>query len=296
MTLDIWILKDIMELIDSRKLAITLADLQKYQSDCEQKRRQLASARYSPSGLLEPQFNNGPEGSYLTQITNTLKDAEEVCAKAKWGDAKHTISLINIHAEYQKEECDWSSFAADLRTALGCIITAMWVGRFVRVSTQYSEYVNNDTLMGDAVQTAFPSAKEDIREAGNCIAVDCGTAAVFHLMRAVEWGVRALCVDLGVLTVPRKKATIPIEFSEWDKILDQVYPAVNAKIDALSPGPQKQEWQEFYFPLLLDIRGFKDAFRNHVMHTRQTYSQKAADDVLDYVRRFFVLLSTRISE
>ena len=172
----------------------------------------------------------------------------------------------------------------------------MWTARFVNVDPKFSEYVNNAALLGEGIRKAFPSASHDLEEAGNCIAVGSGTAAVFHLMRAVEWGLRALSVDLGVLDVPRKKATIPIEFAEWDKILDQLYPEVQKKVDSLPPSAAKQETQEFYFTLLHDVRGFKDAFRNHVMHTRKTYTQKAADDVLDFVKDFFMLLATKITE
>lgn len=284
-----------MRLLDSKSLSVTLADLQACQTHCDAMRKDIASRPRFPIGG-GPQIPTRPDDEYLTDILDNLKKAEEVCRAAGWKAAESTISLMNIHLERHKEDCDWSSLASDTRTAIGCIVTAMWDGKFVQVVPSYSNYVNHDSLLGESVKAAFPSAAEDIKEAGNCIAVDCGTAAVFHLMRAVEWGIRALCVDLGILTVPRKTATIPIEFSEWDKMLDQVYPAVESKINAMAPGPQKQDCQEFYFPLLFDIRGFKDAFRNHVMHTRRTYSQKAADDVLDYVHRFLVLLSTKISE
>jgi hypothetical protein len=62
------------------------------------------------------------------------------------------------------------------------------------------------------------------------------------------------------------------------------------------PGRQKQDTQEFYFPLLHELRGFKDAFRNHVMHARQSYTQQDAVAVLDYVDRFMQALATRITE
>lgn len=283
-----------MDLLNSKQLSKTLTDLQQFQSECEEKKRQ--SAANDNLLLGRKRIPNRPDDPNLERIITTLKEAEDLCKAAKWDAAHSTIALNNVHLTYNKSESDWSSLAVELRTALHCLMSAMWRYKFVQVSPAYSNYVNHDALLGTAVKDAFRSAADDIREAGNCIAIDSGTAAVFYLMRAVEWGVRALSVNLGVLDVPRKSATIPIEFAEWDKILDQLYPAVEKKVDSLGPGQLKQETQEFYFPLLFDIKGFKDAFRNHVMHTRQTYSQKAADDVLDYVRRFLVLLSTKISE
>jgi hypothetical protein len=89
---------------------------------------------------------------------------------------------------------------------------------------------------------------------------------------------------------------IAIEYAVWEAIFQQLHDRIDKKIDALPPGPRKQQLQEFYYSLLQDLRGFKDAFRNHVMHGRKIYSAKAADDLLDYVRRFMSLLATQISE
>jgi hypothetical protein len=294
MSLRLWNGYELVKLLNSRKLATVLPDLMRFEEWCDEYKRRGASR--PTLGAPPNAFSNCPNDSEWEKIRECLKLAEELCDESGWCYAAGKIALINIHLQCSREDCDWSSLSADLRNASDMIVSAMWTDKFVQVSTVYSTYVGNDALCGEEVKKAFPSALEDIKEAGNCIAVDCGTAAVFHLMRAVEWGMRALATDLQVLGTPRKSALIPIEFSEWDKILDHLYPAVQKKVDALPPGQTKQELQEFYFPLLLDLRGFKDAFRNHVMHTRKTYTQKAADDVLDHVRRFMALLSTRISE
>ena len=49
------------------------------------------------------------------------------------------------------------------------------------------QYLITDAyLFGGKVSAAFPSAREDIEEAGKCIAFDRWTAAVFHLSRVAE--------------------------------------------------------------------------------------------------------------
>jgi hypothetical protein len=291
MTLKVWNRLELMRLLNSKRTALVLSDLQRLKAACDEQARR---RRFDPP---HPEDSDAPDTAEWDAITHCLRETEELCKESKWKAALDKVQMINAHLESRLGVlCDWSSLAADLRNAIDVVLCAMIDGKFVQVDAKFSEYVNNDSLFDEPVRKAFPSAIDDIREAGNCIAIESGTAAVFHLMRAVEWGVRALAADLGVLDIPRKNANIPIEFSEWDKILDQLYPAVEKKIDAMPPSPQKQETQEFYFPLLLDIRSFKDAFRNHVMHTRKSYSPKAADDILDYVRRFMTLLSTRISE
>src|SRR4051794_4802873 len=50
-------------------------------------------------------------------------------------------------------------------------------------------------IMGAEVKAAFPSAMPDVLEVGNCLAAECNTAAVFHLMRVAEVGLRALASD-----------------------------------------------------------------------------------------------------
>jgi hypothetical protein len=63
---------------------------------------------------------------------------------------------------------------------------------FVAVAPDLEAYIDQDALLGDAVTAKFPDAVVEIRNAGNCLAVGCSTAAVFHLMRVVEFGLRAL--------------------------------------------------------------------------------------------------------
>jgi hypothetical protein len=294
LTLRVWSIDELMELVSSRKVGVYLTDLQELRGKYEERSR-AGKARLGPGSLLSG-FEPSASDADIDGAVACIKHIEELCEESIWANARLKASLVLTHIEYNRDSCDWSSLSADLRNIWDVVIADMWSAKLVKVLPAYSEYVNHCDLIPGDFRTKFPSAAEDIQEAGNCIAVDCGTAAVFHLMRGVEWGMRALSVDLGVLDVPRKKATIPIEFAEWERILARMTPAVNAIIDALPPGATKQELQEFYFPLLFDIRGFQQAFRNHVMHTRQSYSQKTADGVLDYVRRFFILLSTRVSE
>src|SRR5436309_10023407 len=76
----------------------------------------------------------------------------------------------------------------------------------VFVPKRQAEYFEKDALFGGEVSQAFPSAWEDIRDAGNCIAADLHTAAVFHLMRVGELGMRALARHLRVKVQKTRKA------------------------------------------------------------------------------------------
>jgi hypothetical protein len=155
--------------------------------------------------------------------------------------------------------------------------------------------------MGPEVINAFPSAGPDIIEAGNCLAAECHTAAVFHLMRVVEWGLRALAASLGVRRIrtskkPGNNKYTPISYTEWERILDGLQTAVDAKITKMKRGKAKQDLQEFYYPALQDIRGIRDAWRNHVMHTRAEYGLEDVMAVFSHVKRLMKNLSSRVSE
>src|SRR5439155_8813783 len=98
------------------------------------------------------------------------------------------------------------------------------------------------------------------------------------------------------VTKAGKKKYTPISYAEWEHMLNHLHPLVDARITKLKRGSEKQNQQEFYYPILQDIKGIRDAWRNHIMHTRAEYTPKDADAILDHVKRLLVALATRIHE
>lgn len=240
-----------------------------------------------------------PEPSEIEFLLGFLKEGEELCDDIGLRECGAKLSLTHTHIKHNPGTVDWSSLYSDCRNIGDVIMSEFWNRTFVQVSPECRAYVNAPALFGDAVNTAFPSAREDIKQAGNCLAVECGTATVFHLMRAVEWGLRALCRDLKLIRVRKSKTAkkyIPIAWAEWERLLTEAQDRVDKKIAAMSPGKLKQDAQEFYYPALREIRAFKNEFRIHVMHTRAEYTPEDARAVLDHVQRFMVLLSSKVSE
>lgn len=87
---------------------------------------------------------------------------------------------------------------------------------FLFVPNDEVSYYENKTLFGDDVAAKFNQASEDIEEAGNCFAAGRYTACVFHLMRVLEYGLRALSRNLKV-RLPR-----PVELEEWGKLISEI--------------------------------------------------------------------------
>ena len=197
---------------------------------------------------------------------------------------------------------DTSSVGTELRNIVETVAHEASKKRFLYVSSDRVKCLDNSALFGMLVMESFPSAVEDIREAGNCLAAECNTAAVFHLMRVVEWGLRALCADLGMKNVKQKikksghTLYAPIAYADWEKLLDGLQGHVDEKIGRMKRGEKKQELQQFYYPALQDIRGIKDAWRNHVMHTRDEYTREDAWAIMTHVQRLMCSLAKRVAE
>src|SRR5260370_39367810 len=103
---------------------------------------------------------------------------------------------------------------------------------------------------GEAVYDVIPTARQDIRDAGNCLAFELHTACVFHLMRAAEHGLRTLARRLRVVVFHNKRPSA-LEEAEWNKIID----AVKVKVDKsrrISSQPRKRAHVKRYSDLADD--------------------------------------------
>jgi hypothetical protein len=168
--------------------------------------------------------------------------------------------------------------------------------KFLYLPAPGDTYFDQERLFGDAVHEKFPSARYEIREAGNAIAFEMHTAAVFHFMRAAEIGLRSLAKDRRISHLPKKR-NAPVAMGTWEDILREL----DEQIGKISNWPNtmaevKVQAQEFYNGSITEYRGFKDMWRNHVMHTRREYLRVDALSALDHVKRMMQRLSSRISE
>ena len=239
----------------------------------------------------------GDKGESILKLLSDLKDK---CHSSGFDDTAQVIGVSEINV--RSGPADASTLSADLNHIRAALLSDFSERKFLRIDKDRVAFLEHDNLFGEAVSKKFSSAKDDIRQAGNCMAAECNTAAVFHLMRTVEWGLRALCVHLGFrkmrskIKVSGKVVYTPIEYLEWDKMLNQLPDYVDKRTARTKKGPKKQEDQEFYYSILQDIRAIRDAWRNHVMHTRAYYGPKDAVAIMEHVKRIMNKLAERISE
>ncbi|TKD50058.1 hypothetical protein [Sphingomonas baiyangensis] len=129
----------------------------------------------------------------------------------------------------------------------------------------------------------FPaSSREDIEHAGKCIAFGEGTAAVFHLMRAMEAIVSGI-VALGGLSANPDK--------EWGKLLSDI----GRHTESLpQSNPQEKALRNRWSACHKNLYHVKQAVRNDTMHPKQTYTTEEAKQVFDSTRAFVRELATLI--
>jgi hypothetical protein len=275
--LRLWSLLDIMNLFEAGRLQDAIDDLRIIACDAEV----LAEQYRGSSDPTDQQFT---------------KRAHLAVQRAGRLTMKHLFAHANAIATRAEMELDSPKEYAAIRSEVTHVADAirdeLWKRSFFVVSPERRDYAENPQYIGQKVIDAFPSARLDVYEAGNCLAADCNTAAVFHLMRIVEWGLRALCAHVGLRKARRRNGKhVPVSYVDWETMLNQLQPLVDAKIEKMRRGKTKQEAQEFYYPALQDIRAIRDAWRNHLMHTRATYTPADAEAILSHVKRLMTTLS-----
>jgi hypothetical protein len=160
---------------------------------------------------------------------------------------------------------------------------------FLHVPSSRSKWYEWDDILSDETKTAFPSAYNEIREAGNCFATARYTASVFHSMRAAEIGLRSLGKALNI------EFPFPIELADWQNIIEKVEVEIK-KMSQLPKSTQRDKDQQFYSEAAVHFRYFKDAWRIRVSHVRETYDEAQAYGVLNHACEFSDVLAARLSE
>jgi hypothetical protein len=150
---------------------------------------------------------------------------------------------------------------------------------------------------GKAVFVAFPSARQELTDANTAFATGLYTASVFHLMRAVEYALRVLAADRRVKVMTKGTKAYPLDLATWEAILQSLETEV-AKVAQWpkTKGQLRVQATKFYGTALAEVRGFKDTWRNHIMHSRHSYIREDAIQIMTHVERFMSTLATRIGE
>lgn len=141
---------------------------------------------------------------------------------------------------------------------------------FFAVSQNDASFYDDACLFGAEVEAKLPRLSGDISEAGKCMAFGRYTACVFHLMRVMEATVQDFGTAVGVSLTYEKN---------WQNILDEINKAIKAM-------DQKQSKTKKLAEAAAHLYNVKLAWRNAVMHPKDTYTPEEARAIFDNVKTF----------
>lgn len=142
------------------------------------------------------------------------------------------------------------------------------------------------------VIVAFPSSYFEIWSALDCFALQHHTAAVFHFMRAAEYGLRRLAIELAV-TLPKGK---PLTHANWQEIITHCDRQLKEIGQAVPAGDAKSAALAFYSNALAHLHYLKDNFRNDVMHAKSVFDVDQAVNASRGTKQLLDLLASRLAE
>ena len=287
MNKQIWSLWEIVNLFKAEKLAGLCAQFQLLMEGAQVGITVMGYGAHKPDDLR------------LNMLSRLVANTKQLCAEINLPDTDQQLRLAEYHLVTDTNSLTLLVMHSELRRILETLIAELGKRKFLFISADRNGYLENENLFGEAVSNRFPLAKADLRAAGNCLAAECWTAAVFHLMRSFEWALRTICYELGLKRMrdfDKKTGGFkytPTSYAVWEKIINQLPAKVEKRLRELRPGPRKQRMQEYYSSAIEDVKAVKDAWRNHIMHTRQEFNRVDAAGVVSHVNSIMVRLSKR---
>jgi HEPN domain-containing protein len=156
---------------------------------------------------------------------------------------------------------------------------------FYRLTPEAARLHDDPYPFGEVVVGKFPSTQVDIEEAAKCLALGRATATVFHLMRVMEVGLKALGTRLGVDIDSTRS---------WEGILNKSHGMMTKPYTVKPP-----EWagdEAFLSEAVVMLTAVKTAWRNPTMHIERLYTLEQADDVWRAAKSFMGQLATKLEE
>jgi hypothetical protein len=153
---------------------------------------------------------------------------------------------------------------------------------FLSLSSHEAEIFKNPRDGWDEVINKYPNLTTDLEEASKCLAIGIDTACVFHLMRVMEAGLQLFGGKIGV-TFPEDKV--------WQVILDQANKAIKAMPE--KTGDEKR-FKSTYAELSAHLYNVKLAWRNNVMHPKESYKHEEAEEITRDIKKFMRYLVVEI--
>lgn len=218
--------------------------------------------------------------------------------------------IVNIR-ERLKTPINYGQFSSELDILTHRIEHELEKLVFGYIPIEKVDCFQQEELFGKEVFDNFPSAREEIKEAGTCYAHGTYTATVFHLMRAVEVGAKAMVYEMKadkhittdvVVKGQKKKKKIPIELCDWQKLIGGLNKALVELEKGKATNLRKKETHAYFSQAVFQFSTMKDAWRNIISHghevaeNRKLYLEGETKDIMNNARQFLQHLAKRVKE
>jgi hypothetical protein len=144
---------------------------------------------------------------------------------------------------------------------------------------------------GLAAVTSFPGAVFDLEESCKCLALDRGTASVFHLMRVLE------CVTGAVWrSLPGNQAKQPLK-NGWGEYKSEITTFLTSPPwGAVTKPSDWADRKSVYDDIHVDLSAVSNAWRNPTMHIEKVYTPSQARDIFNATKALLRDASEHIDE
>jgi HEPN domain-containing protein len=151
-------------------------------------------------------------------------------------------------------------------------------------------YEPTDQLFGSDVATKFSSLTYDIAEAGKCLALERSTASVFHSVRCLEAGIRALSRCLGIPD--------PTHGSErtWGRLLETLKAAIDEKWPPKNLSARSSQDGRLFERAYAALAAMMNPWRNETMHLAEKYTESEARHIFEVIKGFMGVVASRCDE
>lgn len=157
---------------------------------------------------------------------------------------------------------------------------------FLRVPAERANLWESDSLLSDEARKAFPASSLEIRSAGTAYACGLWSACVFHAMRAAEDALVKISDELGIVRSGSE---------QWGNVIDQIEARLRDIAKKPKADQEKIEKLQPLSALLIDMRLFKDAWRNQMAHSIFGYNDTMSRDILSAVSRVLEASALRLN-
>lgn len=216
-------------------------------------------------------------GNTALSMRQSLCMAEELCDEL--GLVVSVQGVRRMRETFQGGSISVESIGPKLGELISTMQDELAAHVFMYIEPTKTAFYSKPQLFGKEVAERFPSAAFDIEEAGKCLALNRGTACVFHLMRVMEVALYALGNDLSIDKLQEN----------WHNAIDQIENAIRGL-------PKADERKQSYSDVAAHFMHVKEAWRNRTAHGNQVYPDEKAEQIFDNVKGLMQVLATRLAE